>query len=195
MRMAADYYHFFSARYNAFLPHNGFKILGEILHSSPHWQNQLSVKFSAKPDQVTPNFKSRRNTLTLKLQSGFKINSKWEVRARGQYVYTNKNQNIDLGYMFSADAIFTANSKFKSQFRIAYHNTDSYYSRIYLYENNVLYGYYTPSFQGRGWRCYLNLSYKAFKSFTIYAKGGVTHKPNNNQPTQGDIVAQLRYTF
>ncbi|MBR2981243.1 MAG: helix-hairpin-helix domain-containing protein [Odoribacter sp.] len=195
MRMAADYYHFFSARYNAILPHNGFKVLGEVLHNSPRWQNQLSVKFSAKPDQVTPNFKSRRNTLSLKLQSAFKINNKLEVRARGQYVYTNKNQHIDLGHMFSADLIYTANSKFKSQFRVAYHNTDSYYSRIYLYENNVLYGYYTPSFQGEGWRGYLNLSYKPLKSFTIYAKGGVTYRPSDNQPAQGDIVAQLRYTF
>lgn len=195
MRMVGDYYHFFSPRYNAELPHDGFKVLGEIIHSTPQWQNQLSVKFTAKPDQVAPRFKSRRNTVSVKLQSGYKFNSTWEIRARGQYVYTNKNQHIDLGYMFSGDVILSPGSKFKTQFRLAYHDTESYYSRIYLYENSVLYGYYTPSFQGKGWRSYLNLSYKAFKGFTIYAKGGVSIKPAQTQKTLGDIIAQIRYTF
>ncbi|MBP3419712.1 MAG: helix-hairpin-helix domain-containing protein [Marinifilaceae bacterium] len=195
MRMAADYYHYFSARYNAELPHNGFKASGEIINNRVRWQNQLSVKFTAKPDQVAPKFKSRRNTLSTKLQSSFKIDKRFEVRARGQFTYTNKNQHKEYGYMVSADGIITLSDKFKTQVRVAYHNTDSYYSRIYLYENNVLYGYYTPSFQGEGWRTYINLNYKAFKGFTIYAKAGVSIRPEMAQTKYGDIIGQIRYTF
>ncbi len=43
--------------------------------------------------------------------------------------------------------------------RIAWFNTESYSSRIYAYENDLLYTFSVPAF-GKGLRNYLNLKYK-----------------------------------
>ena len=64
------------------------------------------------------------------------------------------------------------------QYRLAWFKTDSYQSRIYAYENNVLYGYSFPSFMGEGWRTYLNLSWKPLNGLTCYLKGGFTVYPD-----------------
>ncbi len=66
----------------------------------------------------------------------------------------------------------------KMQYRLAWFKTDSYQSRIYAYENNVLYGYSFPSFMGEGWRTYLNLSWKPLNGLTCYLKGGFTVYPD-----------------
>ncbi len=54
--------------------------------------------------------------------------------------------------------------------RIAYFKTDSYYSRIYAYENDLLYTFSIPSFYGNGFRTYLNLSYKISKNIDCWFK-------------------------
>ena len=54
--------------------------------------------------------------------------------------------------------------------RIAYFKTDSYNSRIYAYENDLLYTFSIPAFYGRGFRTYLNLNYKISKNIDIWFK-------------------------
>ena len=88
---------------------------------------------------------------------------------------------------------------------IAWFKTDSYQSRIYAYENNVLYGYSFPSFMGEGWRTYLNLSWKPLNGLTCYLKGGFTVYPDREVIGSGvtkvegnklyDLALQLRFTF
>lgn len=54
--------------------------------------------------------------------------------------------------------------------RIAYFKTDSYNSRIYAYENDLLYTFSIPAFYGSGFRTYLNLSYKISENFDCWFK-------------------------
>ncbi len=54
--------------------------------------------------------------------------------------------------------------------RIAYFKTDSYDSRIYAYENDLLYSFSIPAFYGTGFRTYLNLSYKISKNLDCWFK-------------------------
>lgn len=54
--------------------------------------------------------------------------------------------------------------------RIAYFKTDSYNSRIYAYENDLLYAFSIPAFYGSGFRTYLNLNYKISKNLDCWFK-------------------------
>ncbi len=90
----------------------------------------------------------------------------------------------------------------KMQYRVGWFNTDSYQSRIYAYENNVLYGYSFPAFMGEGWRTYLNLSWKPVACLTCYLKAGFTIYPKQGTISSGvsevdnnklyDLTFQLR---
>lgn len=54
--------------------------------------------------------------------------------------------------------------------RLAYFNTESYNSRIYAYENDLLYTFAVPAFFGEGFRTYLNLKYKINEKTEIWFK-------------------------
>jgi hypothetical protein len=83
-------------------------------------------------------------------------------------------------------------------FRYAYFNTDSYNSRIYTFENDLLYSFSIPEFHGRGHRLYLNLKWTPSSRVTAYLKGGLTiHNGvsswgSGNDVTPGNKRTELR---
>jgi hypothetical protein len=54
--------------------------------------------------------------------------------------------------------------------RIAWFSTDSYNSRVYAYENDLLYTFSIPAYYGNGLRTYLNLKYKIAKNVDLWFK-------------------------
>lgn len=62
----------------------------------------------------------------------------------------------------------------------AYFEHGRYNTRIYAYENNVLYGYSFPALYDRGFRSYLNLNWKPFTLITLYLKAGLTYYPDKS---------------
>ena len=54
--------------------------------------------------------------------------------------------------------------------RLAWFNTASYNSRIYAYENDLLYAFSIPSFFEEGFRTYINLKYKISKHVEFWMK-------------------------
>jgi len=54
--------------------------------------------------------------------------------------------------------------------RLAYFITDSYNSRIYAYENDLLYTFSIPAYYGKGFRTYLNLKYKISEKLDFWMK-------------------------
>ena len=54
--------------------------------------------------------------------------------------------------------------------RVAWFNTDSYKSRIYAYENDLLYTFSIPAYYGKGFRTYLNLKFKINEKLDFWFK-------------------------
>ncbi len=54
--------------------------------------------------------------------------------------------------------------------RVAWFNTDSYKSRIYAYENDLLYTFSIPAYYGKGFRTYLNLKFKISERLDFWFK-------------------------
>ncbi len=89
--------------------------------------------------------------------------------------------------------------------RIAWFNTESYNTRIYAYENDLLYTFAIPAFYGEGFRTYMNLKYKLSEKAEVWVKMANTIQNNTesigtgynqiagNQKTE--LKFQLRLKF
>jgi hypothetical protein len=90
-------------------------------------------------------------------------------------------------------------------FRYAIFSSDSYDSRLYAYENDVLYAYSIPSFYYSGSRFYVNARIKLKKGFDLWARYAVTVYSNRESigtgyeeiagNTKSDWKLQVRYEW
>jgi len=93
----------------------------------------------------------------------------------------------------------------KISMRYALFNTDNYDTRIYAYENDVLYRFSVPAYYYKGSRFYVLLSYELNKHFTFWLRFAQTYYSNRDVigsnleeiegNTRSDITAQLRMKF
>lgn len=89
--------------------------------------------------------------------------------------------------------------------RIAFFSTDDYDSRIYAYENDVLYAVSLPAYYGKGFRTYLIARYGINRNLDLWLRFARTQLNNAtsigsgtdqiNAPHKSDLKAQVRYRF
>ena len=94
---------------------------------------------------------------------------------------------------------------FSGNIRLMYFETDDYNSRLYAYENDVLYSFSIPVFYDKGYRYYVNLNYDLGKKLTLWARwaqfiyteretvgSGLDEIPKNRR---SEVKLQLMYKF
>ena len=96
-------------------------------------------------------------------------------------------------------------SKLSFTARFALFDTDSYNSRIYSYENDVLYYFRIPAYYSQGARTYITTRYQFKKGIDLWIRWGNWMYTNRNTIGSGlneingssktDIRAQLRFQF
>jgi hypothetical protein len=64
--------------------------------------------------------------------------------------------------------------RYSGNIRLQYFETDGYNSRIYAYENDVLYYYAIPVFFTKGWKYYLNINYDLNSRISFWLKWAQT---------------------
>lgn len=84
----------------------------------------------------------------------------------------------------------------------SYFNTDDYDSRVYIHEKGLLHTFYTPAFQGRGFRYLANVRYDMGKRLMLLLKFGETIYQNRetigsgsdliNSNRKADVQIQVR---
>ncbi|MFT5886060.1 MAG: hypothetical protein ACI9IP_002524 [Arcticibacterium sp.] len=145
---------------------------------------------------------SRQNLLA---QFEFNISKNFKSQTKVQYnSFKYETQGRSNGYAIIQD-IEGSIGKLQLKSRIALFNTESYDSRIYAYENDVLYAVSFPAYFGRGSRLYLVSRYSLSRSIDIWARIARTtlndretiSSGNNeiNVPHRTDVKLQVRYRF
>ena len=179
-----DRFRFFSPRYQATIPGNGQEIVGDVTFNRSRWDCSFRFKHEEKPedDKTGENLQSvSRVKQEYRLQFTYSICEQLKSRTRTSYTRYVKKEKHEGGYLFYQDLMYSSlQTNLKAQFRFAYFDTDSYNTRIYAYENNVLYGYSFPALYDRGFRSYLNLNWKPFTLITLYLKAGLTYYPDKS---------------
>ena len=128
----------------------------------------------------------------------WKINDRFQLRSRLEYVGYRYNGNKETGYLLFQDFISTISNQLKYWVRVAWYHTDGYNSRVYSYENDLLYYFAIPEFHGEGIRSYLNLKWQPDPFFTFYLKTaytlrkGATVMGSGYDTTSGNCRFELR---
>ena len=89
-----------------------------------------------------------------RIQVNFAPNNKWTLRSQVELVSYNKYER---GFLAFTDFFYAPMAGiFRGNWRIQYFETDSYNSRVYAFENDVLYSYSIPAFYNKGIHWYFN---------------------------------------
>ncbi len=89
-----------------------------------------------------------------RIQVNYEPNKKWTLRSRVELVRYNKYERGFLGF---TDFFYAPMARiFRGNWRIQYFETDTYNSRVYAFENDVLYSYSIPAFYNKGIHWYFN---------------------------------------
>ena len=104
----------------------------------------------------------------LRCHLNYKVNKSLEWRSRVEFNQVKFNDRSSAGYLVYQDFIYKPiQSDFSFSARYAFFDTDDSASRIYMYENNLLYNYSLPSFANTGHRFYINLRYRPISPLTL----------------------------
>lgn len=153
-----------------------------------------------KFDELIPH---RRQSWRLHLR--YRLNKNLELRNRIELSWF-KDDVKSRGFMAYQDFVFTPPKlPFKAQLRFAVFDTDSYDTRIYAYENDVLYAFSVPPYYGRGLRYYLNLNYQPSRMLSFWLRFAQTHFADRDVISSGtgeiqgsnrsEVKAQMRIKF
>ncbi len=116
------------------------------------------------------------------------------LRARVEFARTSSEGEISEGTVVYQDLILKP-AKFPVSLtaRVALIDTDDYESRIYAYENDLLYRFRIPAYYGTGYRGYVNLRWRASRKLTAELRGALGRREGADD--QVELAAQMRYKF
>ncbi len=148
--------------------------------------------------------KQRQN---FRWQVSYRINSEFTFRNRVELVwYDRKGGGSTKWFLSYADIVYKPMmKKYSGNMRLSILKPDGYDSRMYAYENDVLYSFSIPVFYDKGYRYYINLNYDFSKKLsfwfrlaqTIYKDkttvGTGLDEINGNKKTE--VKLQFQYYF
>jgi len=121
----------------------------------------------------------------LRLHFYYKYSEKINLKTRFEHASYSGLQHENGFLVFQDIQFIPAKIPINITGRISYFKTDSYNSRIYAYENDLLYTFSIPAFYGNGFRTYLNLNYKITKSIDCWFKIANTSWNDRNVISSG----------
>lgn len=136
---------------------------------------------------------------SLRLHLSYPINKAWEWRTRIQVSqFLVDHQSVSRGYLLYTDILYRPIS-FPISFtsRLAYFQTEDYNSRIYAYENNLLYTFSIPAYYSTGIRTYINVRWKVFYNLTLEARYALTFLPYDKSisSSYNEVKGNKRHEF
>ncbi len=127
-----------------------------------------------------------------------------QLKSRVQFSTYSHESPQTTGYLIAQDVNLTFDNVRLST-RYALFDTDSYDTRQYVYERDVLYAFSIPAFSGKGTRFYTLLQFRPYRKLDVWVKYSLTHYRNQNSIGSGletiagsrrsDVKAQVRYKF
>jgi hypothetical protein len=214
----SDYFRFPWLKYRVDSASSGYELLGQAAFT-PNKRFKALIRYKREIKQQNPDAGSEHQHLQRVKKQSFRLDWSWQVNKvfschqRAELAgYQKENsdlaagRNNEYGFLILQDADYNpAGSLLSGNLRLAYFNTSSYDSRIYAYEDNVLYGASSAAYNGKGIRTYLNVRYRLIKSMDIWARYAVYLYQNVETIGSGldeivgrsksDISIQLRYQF
>ena len=198
-----DIYRFPWLTYSTMSPGNGTDYMAQVdIAFSRKFSFYLKGKYESKPQKLSGGTGIAADydeiTTKLRIHTAYILSERFTLRTRIEYAGYSLNGANEDGFLIFQDILYTPFRKLNLWFRYAIYNTDGYNSRIYTYENDLLYSFSIPEFHGKGKRFYLNLKWAPTSRVTAYLKAGYTiHNGvlswgSGNDVTSGNDRFELR---
>lgn len=174
----ADFYKFPWLRYRVDAPSTGSDYQIQIDYK-PNRQLEIYTRYHSEskaqnvnPDLLTLSPVIQQPKKNWRTQLSYKISPAITLRNRIEVVWFDKKGiNAEQGYLTYFDFIYKPLlSRLAGSIRLQYFETDGYNSRLYAYENDVLYSFSIPVFYDKGYRYYANINYDINKKLTLWLK-------------------------
>lgn len=172
-----------------------------------YMQYRTETKQKNAPDNITAaDFLTNHRKQYFRIHFENKITKALELRNRFEYTwYDNEVEATSRGFLLYQDVIYKPLAALHFTSRFAIFDTDSYDSRLYAFENNVLRTFSIPPYSGRGTRFYLNLRYRGIRNMVAELRYAQTYfadvetVSSGNEEidgnTRSEVVAQLKFKF
>ena len=208
-----DIYQFPWLRYNVDAPSWGFDGITQINYT-PSYNADLYLRYkitrksqnSLVNDAYTePQVEIHQHTL--RLHGIFKVLPTLTLRSRMEgTMIARPDANFRWGFVIFQDVSWQPKKiPITASARFALFRTDDFDTRLYAYENDLLYNFSVPFYYNKGMRWYINFSYKPVKGLSVALRASQFVYPEEtsigsgydtiNGITKTEIKIQLRYRF
>ncbi|MDP4264333.1 MAG: helix-hairpin-helix domain-containing protein [Bacteroidota bacterium] len=216
----ADVYRFPWLKYGVDAPSYGRDFLLQMT-CSPSKQAEIYIKYRNEAKQgnqminlppgetgtIVTNYLVQLPRQNWRMQLSYKINKVITFRSRLELTWYNKNSyNSEKGFLTWLDVMYNPLLKpYSFITRVQYFEADSYNSRIYTYENDVLYSFSIPVFFDKGYRYYIVFNDDITKKISLWCRWSITIYSDKTSIGSGldeiagnkksEIKFQARYLF
>lgn len=192
----ADLYRFPWLKYRVDAPSEGKDFLLQATYQ-PNKQVEVYTRYRSEHKQIndSENNFTTNNVIAKPRQNwrvhfSYQFSPKFIFRNRVDIVwYDARGRNKEQGYLIFAEGHYKPSSSLSMNARLQYFETEGYNSRIYAYENDVLYSFSVPAFSGKGLRYYFNLNHDLNKKCAVWFRWAQTIL--QDQTTIGSAISEI----
>lgn len=209
----ADFFHFPWLKYRTDAPTSGADYMVQIIYK-PNRQVEIYTRYRTETKPINYNPYSQplnpvigKTKQGLRTQFSYKLNPTFTFRSRVELSWFDKKGDApENGFLIYSDVLYKPLLKpFSGNIRLSWFETDGYDSRLYAFENDVLYGYSIPVFFDKGYRYYVNLKYGITRKLSVWSRfaqtiysdkkiiGSGLDEIKGNKKTE--VKLQLMYNF
>lgn len=207
----ADHFRFPWMKFRTYMPSRGYDYLVQV-NIRPSRQLEMYARYRIKNKPLNTRdpgiIRSLDDVLrqNWRFHFSYRISPSFSLRNRVELVDFRFGEQHEKGYLVYQDILYRHfDSPWALTLRYALFHTDGFDSRIYAYENDVLYAFSFPFYSDKGSRIYLLARYRLNRNIDLYARLAQTRYTNRNEigsgldliegNTRTEIKAQVRFRF
>ena len=180
-------------KYGTYAPSKGSDYFVELSYSPSRYVNmQVRYKQKVKPENIPSAIPSIIDaiedviTSKTRFHISYKLSRTLEMRNRIEWVKYDKYPKTENGFMIYHDVLYKPQQlPFTFSARYCIFDTDGYDSRLYEYENDVLYAFSVPAMYDKGTRYYFNVKYSFSKNIDLWLRYSQTYYSNKDVISSG----------
>lgn len=193
-----DLYRFPFLRFRIDAPSTGKDFLAQLTYK-PNKQIEIYTRYRQESKALNFNPDGNLNIPVVdaiprknwRVQTLFKVSPVITLRQRLDAMWYDEGGSLQSrGFLAFFDVFYKPVLKpLSANMRLQYFETDNFDSRIYAYENDVLYGFSIPAFFNKGYRWYTNINYDFSKTFSVWLR--LARLIYKNQDTIGSGLDEI----
>tara|TARA_R110000868_G_scaffold383578_12_gene650773 strand:- start:24110 stop:26164 length:2055 start_codon:yes stop_codon:yes gene_type:complete len=175
-----DQYSFKAPRSGTTQSTKGYDVLGLVEGSiTRNLDAYILIRNEIKDDEYTiqnelgreEQVLGKEKRASVRLQTEYQVSRKVRLRSRGEFVrYQSPGEEWESGFLVYQDLRLQLSSKFQIDTRVSLFGTDSFSTRVYQFENDLLYVLSNVALSDRGQRMYAVAKYKVNEVLQIWIK-------------------------